>query len=134
MFLEKQIQNVDGIVSGFEQQLAKDGSIPDQPDALQTRSQQLKVSGNQNHAARRHRAEPAPNPPSLLIKQALRKDAASQKAELNKLGKELDLTQQACSSLQRSFNEYCPDVCRQENQVKRLRSRYSGVDLQVQDR
>ncbi|XP_029014275.1 envoplakin [Betta splendens] len=107
MFLEKQIQSVEGIVSGFEQQLAKDLSIPDQPDALQNRSQELKI---------------------------LRKDAASQKAELNKLGKELDLTQQACSPLQHSFSEYCPDICRQENQVKRLKNRYSNVDLQVQDR
>lgn len=43
MFLEKQIQKVDGIVSGFEEQLAKDGAILDQPNALSSRSQQLQV-------------------------------------------------------------------------------------------
>ena len=43
MFLEKQIKKVDGIVSGFEQQLVKDGAIPDQPNALQSRNQQLQV-------------------------------------------------------------------------------------------
>lgn len=44
MFLEKQIKNVEGTVSGFEEQLAKDGAIPDTPKALQTRSQQLQVA------------------------------------------------------------------------------------------
>lgn len=43
MFLEKQAQNVDGMVSGFEQQLAKDGNILDQPNALPSRNQQLQV-------------------------------------------------------------------------------------------
>lgn len=44
MFLEKQIQKVDGIVSGFEEQLAKDGTILDQPNAFSSRSQQLQVT------------------------------------------------------------------------------------------
>lgn len=43
MFLEKQMQNVDGILSGFEEQLAKDGTILDQPNALMSRNQQLQV-------------------------------------------------------------------------------------------
>lgn len=43
MFLEKKIQNVESFVSGFEDQLAKDGTIPDQPNALQSRQQQLQV-------------------------------------------------------------------------------------------
>lgn len=43
MFLEKQMKNVDDIVSGFEDQLAKDGTILDQPDALSSRNQQLQV-------------------------------------------------------------------------------------------
>uniref|UniRef100_A0A7N6BLL2 Desmoplakin SH3 domain-containing protein n=1 Tax=Anabas testudineus TaxID=64144 RepID=A0A7N6BLL2_ANATE len=107
MFLEKQIQKVEGIVSGFEEQLAKDGSITNQPHALQSRNQQL---------------------------QTLRKNLASKKDELNKLGTELDLTQQACNSLQHSFGEYCPDIRRQENTVKNLKNRYTNVDSQLQDR
>lgn len=43
MFLEKQRKNVDGIVSGFEDQLVKDGTVLDQPKALQSRKQQLQV-------------------------------------------------------------------------------------------
>uniref|UniRef100_A0A667X0S0 Envoplakin b n=1 Tax=Myripristis murdjan TaxID=586833 RepID=A0A667X0S0_9TELE len=107
MFLEKQIKNVEGIVSGFEEQLAKDGAIPDTPKALQTRSQQL---------------------------QAIRRDVASKKDEMHKLGKDLELTEQACSSLQKGFQEYCPDIRRQETEVKHLKNRYSNLNNQLQDR
>ena len=44
MYLEKQIKNVDSIVSGFEEQLVKDGVILDEQKALQNRNQQLQVS------------------------------------------------------------------------------------------
>lgn len=43
MFLEKQIQSVDDIVSGFEEQLAKEGAILDQKNALSSRNKQLQV-------------------------------------------------------------------------------------------
>ncbi|XP_041672847.1 envoplakin [Cheilinus undulatus] len=107
MYLERQIKNVDNFVSGFEDQLTKDGTILNQPNALQSRNQQL---------------------------QAARKDLVSKKEELNKLGKDLDLTQQACSSLQQSFKEYCPDIQRQENEVKQLKNRYMTISNQLQDR
>ncbi|KAM4530655.1 envoplakin-like [Odontesthes bonariensis] len=107
MFLEKQIGKVDGIVSGFEEQLAKDGAILDETNALQSRSQNL---------------------------QGIQKAAVSKKDELNKLGKELDLTKQACSSLQQNFNEFCPDIRRQENEVKHLKNRYTNVNNQLQER
>uniref|UniRef100_UPI0037E77371 envoplakin n=1 Tax=Semicossyphus pulcher TaxID=241346 RepID=UPI0037E77371 len=107
MYLERQMKKVDGIVSGYEDQLAKDGAILNQPNAFQSRNQQL---------------------------QAVRKDAASKKDEFNKLGKDLDVTQQACSSLQQSFKEYCPDIHRQEAEVKKLKNRYTTVNNQLQDR
>uniref|UniRef100_A0A3B4ZBM4 Envoplakin-like n=1 Tax=Stegastes partitus TaxID=144197 RepID=A0A3B4ZBM4_9TELE len=107
MFLEKQIQNVDGIVSGLEDQLTKDTAILDQPTALQNRNKKL---------------------------QALSKEAASRKDELNKLGRELDLTEKASSSLRQNFNEYCPDIQRQGTQVKNLKNRYANVNNQLQDR
>lgn len=141
MFLEKKIQNVKGIVSGFEEQLAKDGSIPNQPNALQSRNKQLQVLYNAPETCRIicgcRRSVVSKSSKHLfffVIKQVLRKDLASKKDELNNLGKELDLTQQACSSLQRSFSEYCPDIRRQENEVKRLKNRYTTVDNQLQDR
>ncbi|KAM9393400.1 envoplakin-like isoform 2-T2 [Pholidichthys leucotaenia] len=105
--LEKQIQKVEGFVSGYEEELVQDGTILDQPKALQNRNQKLQEMG---------------------------KDVASKKDELVKLGKHLDLTEQACSSLQQSFNEYCPDIHRQGNEVKNLKNRYTSVNNQLTER
>ena len=44
MNLENQIKKVDGMVSGFEKELSKDGAISDAPNALQNRMQDLQVS------------------------------------------------------------------------------------------
>ncbi|KAK5856784.1 hypothetical protein PBY51_008354 [Eleginops maclovinus] len=107
MFLEKQKLNVEGIVSGFEDKLAKEGAILDQPHTLPSRNQQL---------------------------QLLRQDVTSKKDELTKLGRDLDMTEQSCSSLQRTYNEYCPDIRRQENEVKQLKNRYTSVNNQLQER
>ncbi|XP_054891427.1 envoplakin-like [Poeciliopsis prolifica] len=107
MFLEKQLEKTEVTVSRFEQQLAKDGVIPDQPDVLQNRTKKLE---------------------STL------KDVVSKKEELNKLGKDLDLTKQACSPLQQRFGEFCPDIRRQESQVRLLKNRYANVSSQLQER
>lgn len=42
--LENQIRKVDGIVSGYEKQLSKDGPVSDFPSALQNRIHELQVS------------------------------------------------------------------------------------------
>ncbi|XP_043956476.1 envoplakin isoform X2 [Gambusia affinis] len=107
MFLEKQLEKTEETVSGFEQQLAKDGVILDQPNVLQNRTKKLE---------------------STL------KDVVSKKEELNKLGKDLDLTKQACSPLQQRFSEYCPDIRRQESRVQLLKNRYANVRNQLQER
>lgn len=71
---------------------------------------------------------------SFFFFQLMRKDVALKKEELNKLGRDLDMTEQACRSLQKSCNEYCPDIRRQENEVKNLKNRYTNVDNQLQER
>lgn len=45
LYLEKQMKNVEGIVSGFENQLAKDGAILSlhQTNAIQSCGQELQV-------------------------------------------------------------------------------------------
>lgn len=48
MYLEKQMKNVDDMVSGYEDQLVKDGVILNQPNALQSRNQQLQVMFSTN--------------------------------------------------------------------------------------
>ncbi|MEQ2180938.1 hypothetical protein GOODEAATRI_006438 [Goodea atripinnis] len=66
--------------------------------------------------------------------QNLQQDVLPKKEELNKLGKDLDLTKQACSTLQQSHDEYCPDIRRQESQVKLLKNRYTNINNQLQER
>ncbi|XP_035602685.2 envoplakin-like [Oncorhynchus keta] len=105
--LEKQIKKVDGIVSGFEEKLNKDGPIPDVPNAIQDRTQEI---------------------------QSLRKDVAGSQSELKKLGQELETSEQLCSSLQQGYQEYCPDIHRQGTQVKQLQNRYSNVNNRLKER
>lgn len=62
------------------------------------------------------------------------KDVASKKDDFQQLNRELEVTEQACSSLQKSFQEFCPDIRHQETEVKRLRNRYSNINSQLQQR
>eukprot|EP00063_Salmo_salar_P074208 XP_014049043.1 PREDICTED: envoplakin-like [Salmo salar] len=107
MFLERQIITVDNSVSGFEEQLAGDAAIPDVPNVLQTRIQKL---------------------------QNMRKDVASKQDEMLKLSRDLESTEQLSSSLQKGFHEYCPDIHRQQTEVKHLKNRYANVNSQLQER
>lgn len=50
------------------------------------------------------------------------------------LGRDLDMAEQACSPLERGFIEYCPDIHRQQNKVKRLKNRYMMINNQLQER
>lgn len=70
----------------------------------------------------------------LFVKQVLQKDVTSSKNELIKLGRDLDHVEQSCSPLRQGFNEHCPDLFRQEADVKRLRNRYTSVNNQLQER
>ncbi|XP_048869569.1 envoplakin a [Brienomyrus brachyistius] len=105
--LENQLKKVEGIVSGFEKQLADDQFIPDVPNAIETRNREV---------------------------QRLRKDVASKQDEMKKLSQDLETTEQLCSTLQKSYQEYCPDIRRQEGRVNNLRNRYTNVNNQLQER
>lgn len=70
----------------------------------------------------------------LNAKQILQNDVNSKKNELNKLSSDLDLTEKACNPLKQSFSEYCPDIRRQENEVKSLKNRYTIVNNHLQER
>uniref|UniRef100_A0A673IWQ2 Envoplakin-like n=1 Tax=Sinocyclocheilus rhinocerous TaxID=307959 RepID=A0A673IWQ2_9TELE len=103
MFLEKQIKKVDNMLTAFEDQLAADTGILDEPNTIRNHSKQLK-------------------------------EVASKKDDIQQLNRELEVTEQACSSLQKSFQEYCPDIRHQETEVRRLRNRYSNINSQLQQR
>lgn len=64
----------------------------------------------------------------------MHKEIASNWDELTKLGRDLDLTEQACSHLQCSFKEYCPDIQRQEDEVERLHNQYTTVKNELKER
>ncbi|XP_026989403.1 envoplakin a [Tachysurus fulvidraco] len=105
--LENQIRKVDGIVSGYEKQLSRDGPVLDFPNSLQKRNQEV---------------------------QNLRKDVAAAQPEMQKLNRDLETTEKLCSSLQQGYQEYCPDIRRQEAQVKSLQNRYANLNNQLVDR
>ncbi|XP_026096154.1 envoplakin [Carassius auratus] len=107
MFLEKQIKKVDDMLTVFEDQLAADTGILDEPNAIRIHSKQLQI---------------------------MSKEVASKKNDIQQLNRELEVTEQACSSLQKGFQEYCPDIRHQEAEVRRLRNRYSNINSQLQQR
>ncbi|CAL8264788.1 unnamed protein product [Gadus morhua 'NCC'] len=107
MFLEKQLHRVDGSVSASEEQLAADGPLSAAPGALKDRSKQL---------------------------QTMQSELQSQQDEVYKLGRELELTQQAGSPLQKVYSEYCPDIHHQGAQVKQLKNRYTNINNELQER
>ncbi|XP_063052355.1 envoplakin a isoform X2 [Engraulis encrasicolus] len=105
--LENQIKKVDGIVSGLEQKLSEDGAVPDAPDAIPTRLQEV---------------------------QDLNKDVAKTQPQMKKLSEDLEATEKLCSSLQQGYQEYCPDIGRQRSEVTKLQGRYARVANQGQER
>uniref|UniRef100_A0A672YTR1 Uncharacterized protein n=1 Tax=Sphaeramia orbicularis TaxID=375764 RepID=A0A672YTR1_9TELE len=103
--LENQIKKVDGILSGFEKDLSSDGPIPDEPNAIQARAQEIQQK-------------------SVIVAQD----------DMKKLSQDLEATEQLCSSLQQGYQEYCPDIQRQRSDVKQLQTRYANVANQLKDR
>ncbi|XP_047435288.1 envoplakin a [Mugil cephalus] len=105
--LESQINKVDGLVSGFEKNLSEDGPIPDVPNAIQACNDNL---------------------------QHQKKAVAAAQSDMKKLSQDLEATEQLCSSLQQSYQEYCPDIQRQRTEVKQLQTRYTNVANQLNER
>ncbi|XP_072239613.1 envoplakin a [Leuresthes tenuis] len=105
--LEKQIKKVDGLVSGFEQNLSEDSQIPDTPTAIQARTEDIQHQW---------------------------KSVAAAQDDMKKLSQDLVTTEQVCSSLQQGYQEYCPDIQRQRKDVKQLQTRYTNVANQLKER
>uniref|UniRef100_A0A3P8RT65 Envoplakin a n=1 Tax=Amphiprion percula TaxID=161767 RepID=A0A3P8RT65_AMPPE len=105
--LENQIKKVDGLVSGFEKELSEDGPISDTPHAIQARTDDIQVK---------------------------KSAVAAAQDDMKKLSKDLETTEQLCSSLQQGYQEYCPDIQRQKTEVKQLQNRYTNVANQLKER
>uniref|UniRef100_A0AAV2LMC6 Desmoplakin SH3 domain-containing protein n=1 Tax=Knipowitschia caucasica TaxID=637954 RepID=A0AAV2LMC6_KNICA len=105
--LEKQIIKTDGIVSNLEKNLSADGPISDEPNAIQKHVEDIRSQ---------------------------KRDVAAAEGDMKKLSQDLELTEQLCSSLQQSYQEYCPDIQRQRTDVKQLQTRYANVSNQLNER
>ncbi|KAM4751055.1 envoplakin-like [Anableps anableps] len=105
--LESQIQKVDGLVSGLERNLVEDNRIPDIPNAIQIHTEDI---------------------------QRQRQSVARIQDDLMKLNQDLETTEMLCRSLQQGHQEYCPNIQRQQNDVKQLQSRYTNVVNQLKER
>lgn len=102
--LEKQIQEADGIIQGFEATLAQEGPIPEGSRALQERVSEL---------------------------QRQRKELLQQQACVLGLHRQLKAAEHACGALQNNFQEFCQDLPRQQRQVRALTDRYHSVGDQL---
>ncbi|XP_073727004.1 envoplakin a isoform X1 [Misgurnus anguillicaudatus] len=107
MVLEKQLKKMDSNVTGYEKKLSNDSAIPDVPSAIQTRAQEL---------------------------QSLKRDVAGNQSEMQKLSEDLEGLKKLCSSLEQGYQEYCPDIQKQETEVKNIQSRYANVSNQLHER
>ena len=70
----------------------------------------------------------------LTPNQSLKKDVTAAQPEMQKLSKDLETTEKLCSSLQQGYQEYCPDIRRQEAKVKDLQIRYANISNQLTER
>nr|XP_021536408.1 envoplakin [Neomonachus schauinslandi] len=102
--LERQIQDTDRVIRGFESAVAQEAPIPAGPGALQDRVSEL---------------------------QRLRKELLEQQACVLGLLRELKATEHACSTLQNNFQEFCQDLPRQQRQARALTDRYHAVGDQL---
>ncbi|XP_039596858.1 envoplakin a [Polypterus senegalus] len=105
--LENQMKKVDSIISGMESNLAKDTGIPSTSDGIQIRNQEL---------------------------QRMKKDLSNSQDELQKLQRDYAKAEQQSSALQKGYQEYCPDIKRQQLEVQKLNSRYANVANQLEHR
>lgn len=102
--LERQIQDADRVIRGFETTVAKEAPIPAGPGALQDRVSEL---------------------------QRLRRELLEQQACVLGLHRELKATEHACGALRNNFHEFCQDLPRQQRQARALTDRYHAVGDQL---
>lgn len=53
---------------------------------------------------------------------------------MKQLSQDLEATEKLCSSLQQSYQEYCPDIQAQRGQVQQLQTRYANAANQLKQR
>lgn len=105
--LENQIKKTDSIITSFENELAQENSIPASSNVLQDRIKEL---------------------------QKMKRDLGNKQDSLQQLNENFSDTEQCCSALNTNFQEFCPDLPKQEAEVRRLNDRYNAVVDQMNER
>uniref|UniRef100_A0A8C8SS88 Envoplakin n=1 Tax=Pelusios castaneus TaxID=367368 RepID=A0A8C8SS88_9SAUR len=105
--LENQIENMDEVLTSFESKLAQDSTIPASPNTLQDRANEL---------------------------QRLKRDLVAQEDCVLKLNRALKDAEHSCGAVQNNFQEFCPDLPRQKQEVQLLNDRYHTVADQLDHR
>ncbi|KAE8578736.1 hypothetical protein XENTR_v10023750 [Xenopus tropicalis] len=105
--LEGSLQKARDLLSSYESKLALDDTVPEDPQAIDRKLQELSAMSSELQKSRAVFAE----------------------AEQN-----LYNSRTSCNNLANRFQEHCPDIERQEAEVSKLNQRYSQLDQQLQNR
>ncbi|XP_037666342.1 envoplakin isoform X1 [Choloepus didactylus] len=102
--LERQIQDADRVLQGFESHLAQEAPLPAGPGTLQERVGEL---------------------------QRQRRELLEQQACVLRLHRELKAAEHACRALHNNCHEFCQDLPWQQHRVRALTDRYHAVGDQL---
>ncbi|XP_069762201.1 periplakin isoform X2 [Narcine bancroftii] len=105
--LENTLEKGRNTLSEFEKKLIKDQTIPDSNWGLDSKKQEL---------------------------EAMRSELASKKPILQDAEQNLNSVKRSCNMLANNFHEHCPDVERQDTEVKNLNQRYDNLNNQLDRR
>ncbi|OCT61800.1 periplakin [Xenopus laevis] len=105
--LEGSLQNGRDLLSSYETTLALDDTVPEDPQAIDRKLQELWVMSSELQKSRTVFGE----------------------AEQN-----LYNSRTCSNNLANRFQEHCPDIERQETEVSKLNQRYTQLDQQIQNR
>uniref|UniRef100_UPI00398F7313 periplakin n=1 Tax=Pristiophorus japonicus TaxID=55135 RepID=UPI00398F7313 len=105
--LENTLQKGRNTLSEYENKLAKDQTVPDSIWGLDTKKKELDV---------------------------MRSELKSKKPILQEAEQNLNSVKRTCNVLTDNFREHCPDVERQEAEVKKLNKRYDNLNKQLESR
>ncbi|XP_054851593.1 periplakin [Eublepharis macularius] len=105
--LEKSLQQGRDLLSGYENKLAIEDTIPEDISALNRKEEELRILGSELQA---------------------------QRPLLNEAEQELQRAKKCSIALANQFQEHCPDIERQEAELHKLNQRFSNLGKQIDHR
>uniref|UniRef100_UPI00398F6FEE envoplakin a n=1 Tax=Pristiophorus japonicus TaxID=55135 RepID=UPI00398F6FEE len=102
--LENSIKRADNALEKIESNLAEESVVPASPNAMQQRKAEL---------------------------QSLRRELDNDQDKLQKVNQDFKRTDDSCTPLEIDFQEYCPDIKKQQAEVQKLNTRYQNASDQL---